>query len=53
MWDLNSLTRDRTYVPGIGSAESSPLDCQGSPHTAEENVNWLSSLEKNLVVPQS
>ena len=31
MWDLSSLTRDQTRAPCIGSAESSPLDHQGSP----------------------
>ena len=31
MWDLRSLTRDRTRVPCIGKVESSPLDRQGSP----------------------
>ena len=29
--DLNSPTRDWTHVPCIGSAESQPLDSQGSP----------------------
>ena len=31
MWDLISLTRDRTCAPCTGSTESYPLDCQGSP----------------------
>ena len=31
MWDLSSLTRDRTCAPCIGSAESQLLDHQGSP----------------------
>ena len=31
MWDLSSLTRDRTCTPCIGSAKSQPLDPQGSP----------------------
>ena len=31
MRDLNSLSRDRTRAPCIGSAESYPLDHQGSP----------------------
>ena len=31
-WDLNSPTRDKIHVPSIESAESSPLDCQGSPY---------------------
>ena len=31
MWDLSSPTRDRTRVPCSGSAESQPLDHQGSP----------------------
>ena len=30
IWDLSSLTRDRTLVPCIGSAESYPLDHQGN-----------------------
>ena len=32
MWDLSSPTRDRTRAPCSGSAESWPLDHQGSPH---------------------
>ena len=31
MWDLSSLTRDQTYIPGSGSADSYPLDHQGIP----------------------
>ena len=31
MWELNSLITDWTHIPGIGSIESSPLGCQGSP----------------------
>ena len=31
IWDLSSSTRDRTYVPCIGSMGSQSLDCQGSP----------------------
>ena len=31
MWDLISPARDRTHAPCIGSAESSPVDLQGSP----------------------
>ena len=31
MWDLSSLTRDRTCDPCIGNAESLPLDHQESP----------------------
>ena len=30
-WDLSSPTRDWTHAPCIGSLESKPLDCQGSP----------------------
>ena len=30
MWDLSSLTRDLTYIPSIGIAESWPLDHLGS-----------------------
>ena len=30
MWDLSFPTRDRTHAPCSGSAESSPLDHQGS-----------------------
>lgn len=28
---LGSPTRDRTLAPCVGSVESLPLDCQGSP----------------------
>ena len=31
MWDLGSLTRDGTHASCIGSAESQPLDREGSP----------------------
>ena len=31
MWDLSSPTRDQSCVPCIGSTQSQPLDCQGSP----------------------
>ena len=31
VWDLSSPTRDQTRIPCIGSAESQPLDHQGSP----------------------
>ena len=31
MWDLSSLTRDRTHMPHLGSAESLPLGLQISP----------------------
>ena len=31
MWDLSSLTWDRTRAPCSESAESQPLDRQGSP----------------------
>ena len=34
MWDLGSLTRDRTHTPCIGSMESYPVDRQGSPRTS-------------------
>ena len=30
LWDLASLTRDRTQAPSIGSVEPWPLDHQGS-----------------------
>ena len=30
MWDLSSLTRDRTCALCSGRGESEPLDCQGS-----------------------
>lgn len=36
MWDVGSPTRVRTHAPCIGSAESQPLDSQGSP-----NVSFL------------
>ena len=31
MWDLSSLTRDRTRAPCTGGTESEPLDHQGGP----------------------
>ena len=31
MWDLSFPNRDRTHAPCSGSAESQPLDHQGSP----------------------
>ena len=31
IWKLCSLTRDWTHASCIGSTESEPLDCQGSP----------------------
>ena len=31
MWDLSSLTRDRTQAACTGSVDSQPLDHQGSP----------------------
>ena len=31
IWDPCSLTKDQTWAPCIGSAESYPLDHQGSP----------------------
>ena len=31
VWDLSSPTRDRICTHCIGSTESQPLDCQGSP----------------------
>ena len=31
LWDLNSPTRDQTHTPYIRSAESEPLNHQGSP----------------------
>ena len=45
MWDPSSPTRDRTRVPCIGSAESQPLDRQGSPSKApffNSHTSWLS-----------
>ena len=30
IWDLNSLTRDQTCIPCIGSMDSQPPDYQGS-----------------------
>ena len=38
---LSSPTRDQTHTPYIGSAESQPLDHQGSP----KFLNFLSFLE--------
>ena len=34
-YNMRSLTRDRTQVPCIGSAESSPVDHQRSPLSLE------------------
>ena len=42
MWDLSSPTSDRTYIPCIGSAESQPLDFQGSP------FSWFSWVKFSL-----
>ena len=41
LWHVgsNSLTRDRTWAPCIGSAESQPLDHQGSPRIKVLNFN--------------
>ena len=33
LWDPNPPTRDGTCAPSNGSADSQPLDCQGSPHS--------------------
>ena len=43
MWDLISLTRDRTRAPCIGSVESHPLDHQGSSgrHESSEKGSHL------------
>ena len=35
----SSLTRDRTQAPCIGTAESQPLDHQGSPYTEHFNAS--------------
>ena len=32
MWDLSSLIRDQTHIPGTGSLESEPLDHQQEVH---------------------
>ena len=47
MWDFSSLTGDRTWAHGSGSAESHPLDLQGSPWEISEVVeisamSWVS-----------
>ena len=40
VWDLSSPAKDRTCAPCSRSAESLPLDCQGSP--CESFVfNWI------------
>ena len=39
--ESNSLTRDQTQGPCIGSTESQPLDHLGSPHTAFREVPEL------------
>ena len=48
MWDLSSLTRDRSPVPCSGSTESEPLDCQGSPASILLRGKW-----KNILLPQT
>ena len=35
LWDLSSLTKDRTYAPGSGGVESQLLDHQGNPGVGE------------------
>ena len=50
MWDLSSLTRDQTCAPCSGSAESEPLDRQGSPTVLSLKGWWGPSL---LESPQS
>ena len=42
MWDLSSLTRDRTQAPYLGSMESKALDCQVSPGVASFLTSFLS-----------
>ena len=39
MWDLSSLTRDRTSAPCIRSAASYPLGHQGSPSDASSQLS--------------
>ena len=50
IWDLSSPTRDRTLTPCTGSAESQPLDHQGSPllyyYTCESQLKQC--LERKL-----
>ena len=43
LWDLNSLTREQTHDPCIGSTKSSPLDLQGSSasYWLLTNINLL------------
>ena len=43
LWDLNSLTREQTHNPCIGSTKSSPLDLQGSSasYWLLTNINLL------------
>ena len=44
IWDLSSPTKDRTHASCIGSVESKPLDCQGSPETSFYWNQWSLSL---------
>ena len=46
-WDLSSPTRNRTRGPCIGSAESQPLDRQGSPGFA---LFLMARCEQSLVM---
>ena len=41
IWKLSSLTRDWIHSPCIGSAESEPLDCQGSPKDECFLKRWM------------
>ena len=41
MWDLSSLTRDRTLALGSDSPESQPLDLQGIPQPLFLQVRFL------------
>ena len=52
MRDLSSLTRDQTHTPCSGSAESYPVECQGSP-TSLFYWNGSSSQFTNSVFTQS
>lgn len=46
----SSPTRDSTYAPCIGSSESEPLDCQGSPMLLIIVRPWLLQLMDEVLI---
>ena len=50
-WHTGSFPmRDQTYAPYIGSSESEPLDCQGSPILFIIGRLWLLSLMDEILI---